>query len=240
MLFFSDFLWTQVRIKEKVVINPQQSLQNINIIGQEGTEGVISGFVMKKRGVLQICNSFANRDKSPIPVNSHLYLNIRNGDSILTDLVVPRFNNPSSNYWNCYGDQTLRYKYSISYLCTPWSVIPVQRGDTVVFAYVTDLHPADGTMDALGIYSADTTQYGWDVTFKSAYPCREEILNIFVSVADTVIKFIKPASDSICPNIPGYNDNSTRRNWIELELKAMFGDSLMKNVWVKVDTAAIA
>ncbi len=42
MLFFSDFLWTQVptgqvRIKEKVVINPQQSLQNINIIGEDST-----------------------------------------------------------------------------------------------------------------------------------------------------------------------------------------------------------
>ncbi len=37
MLFFSDFLFTQVRIKEKVVINPQQSLKNNNIIGQDTT-----------------------------------------------------------------------------------------------------------------------------------------------------------------------------------------------------------
>ncbi len=37
MLFFSDFLFTQVRIKEKVVINPQQSLKNNNIIGGDTT-----------------------------------------------------------------------------------------------------------------------------------------------------------------------------------------------------------
>ncbi|MDP2207809.1 MAG: hypothetical protein Q8K98_03410 [Bacteroidota bacterium] len=245
MLFFSDLFITQVlkaqvRIKEKVVINPQQSLQNINIIRQEGTEGIVSGFVMKKRGVLQIWHSFAHRDKSPIPFNSHVYLDIRNGDTVLTDLVVPRFNDTSSNYWNCYGVQTLRYNYYISYPYTPFSAVPVQRGDTVVFVYVTDLHPIDGTMDTLGIYSADTTQYGWNVTFYAPYTCQEEILNIFVGVADTVLKFTKPASDSICPNITRYNDNLSRRNWIDLELKATFGDSLMKNVWVKVDTAAIA
>ncbi|MDI6804813.1 MAG: hypothetical protein QME58_13415 [Bacteroidota bacterium] len=37
MLFFSDFLFAQVMIKEKIVINPQQSLQNINIIGEDTT-----------------------------------------------------------------------------------------------------------------------------------------------------------------------------------------------------------
>jgi hypothetical protein len=37
MLFFSDFLFSQVRIKEKVVINPQQSLKNNNIIGGDTT-----------------------------------------------------------------------------------------------------------------------------------------------------------------------------------------------------------
>ncbi len=238
MLFFSDFLFAQVRIKEKVVINPQQSLQNLNIIGPEGTEGIVSGFVMKKRGMLQVYYSFAGRDSSPIPYSSHLRVDVRNGDTILTDFVVPRFSQSNSYLRDCFGNFTSRYNYSIS--DQPFSVIPVQRGDSVIFVYVTDLHPVDGIMDTLGISSTDTTQYGWDATFHTQYICREEILPVFIGVLDTVIKFTQPASDSICPNITDYNDNSTRRNWIDLELKATFDGIAMQNVWVKVDTAAIA
>ncbi|MBA4313133.1 MAG: hypothetical protein C0417_10945 [Chlorobiaceae bacterium] len=242
ILFSSAALVAQVTIREKITLNPKSKIvkDNKESVKLLLLSSDISGFVMKKRGVLQIWHSFAERDKSPIPFNSHLYLDIRNGDTVLTDFVVPRFNNTYSNYWNCYGVQTLRYYYSISFPYTPFSAVPVQRGDTVVIAYITDLHPEDGVLDTLGIYSTDTTQYGWDVTFHAPYTCQEEILNIFVGVADTVLKFTKPAFDSICPTIPNYNDNLSRKNWVDLELKATFGDSVMKNVWVKVDTAAIA
>lgn len=233
-------------IREKITLNPKpQVLKNKESNRQLSLSNITSGFIIPKKGTLQVYYASAQRLNSDVPFTARIKVHRLRSDTVLTDQVINRFYHRYSFYNSDCSPVINQYNYDQQGLPTvlqPFSAMSVQKGDTVQFYYLTDLDPIEGTIDTLGINSTDTTIYGWDVRFGTWNTCRAtwaDMINIFIGIADTILKFTVPASDSLYPTYPGHNDAISKKNYIDLTLKVQFGDSLMKNVWVKVDSTVL-
>jgi hypothetical protein len=248
----SATLVAQVAIREKITLNPKpQILKNKGSNRQLSLSDVTSGFIIPKKGMLQVVYENDDRFSSGglanyLTLNDRLMIDVRHGSTVILDTLLWRFANINVFFNVPCGQYNTKTHYENDAF-VPVTFVPVQRGDTVSFYYLTKNNP-NGTdtilaiSDVIRTWMVDTQVVGWQFDFKSAYNnCAPfEYLQISMYATDTTLKFTKPASDSICPTIPNYNDNLSRRNWIDLELKTTFDSRAMQNVWVRVDTAAIA
>ncbi len=96
MLFFSDFLFTQVRIKEKVVINPQQSLKNNNIIAGDTTSKLqildTTGTVVTVTYYYRACdNGFGVVRTTQSPCNAYMDSAVGNKVTSVSQQGIARF-----------------------------------------------------------------------------------------------------------------------------------------------------
>lgn len=236
-------LQAQVSIKEKVTILPKLGNVKKNGLRRATSSIDISGFVMNQKGYLSVYYQNANRVFTDFPSYVALIVNVRHGDTVVTDYIGPRFRIHSRGNWtynnSCTGmpenDSTEVYSSPRGPLIGPH----VQPGDTVQFFYLTD-----GTPDTLSIMTADTFSYGWNLNFGRNSDCillAENLSNVFVGVTDTIVKFILPTTDStVYPrDSSAQNNTPVTKDTLDMALKVQFGDSLIKNYWVKVDTSML-
>lgn len=225
----------QVTIREKITIDPKRHQPQINRL-----IGVSSGFVMEKKGFIQLYYGGATRLSTDFPPNAALIVNIRNGDTIVTDLIGPRYTSHSYGPWTYYNSCTGLYETDPTEIYqsprSPFTGPRVQVGDKVQVFYLTDGNP-----DTLAYADTTQTPFGWNVDFGRTAGCITwaEKLNVFVGVADTTITFTPSIADTLWPTYRNHNTTLHTRNYIDLQAKVQFGDSATKNHWVKVDSAAL-
>jgi hypothetical protein len=157
--------------------------------------GVVSGFVMRKTGQLQVYYAYANRLDRELPANAALITHFVKGDSSRSDSLLPRFPN-RTGWWRaimnwCLGYTDYRYEYDYTNVGSPeevylYNVGHVTQGDSVQFFYVSDdIQTGDSVL--YGIYSADTAGTGWNVIFGNVDYCiydYTDVLNVYIGVND--------------------------------------------------------
>lgn len=155
-----------------------------------------------------------------------------------------RFYNSAPPYTNtCAGITEWDYNQIGNPVFQLYSLLPVQKGDSVQFLYITDLYPEDGVLDTLTLLSYDSLSYGWDLWFgKCNNSCNtwSEMLYATVIVVDTTVTFTPPASNTAYPRYPGHNNSTDKNDTLSLQVQTKFNGSLAKNVWVRIDTTVLA
>lgn len=167
LLLSTEQIAAQVVVKDTVKITQIPSGGNRPYIkrGKEALavqNGVISGFVMPRGGLLQVYYSFAERLDWYLPPWVSL-IAIFNGDSAVADSILPRFPDvtisPFTFFNGCFAtfeqhDRIFFQNFSASEEVYLYNVGHVEQGDTVQFFYATKMVYI-GTRDTLAIFSAD-------------------------------------------------------------------------------------
>lgn len=244
----------QVKIREKVTINPKETGSASLTKGHTGLSSVSSipsEFVMPSKGRLLIEYTTLIRfrpSQSQLPgfpdTTDYLIIDVRNGDTVITDTLPARFttfttgNLPLCNddYWirTWQDDPPARILY-----------VSVAQGDTVRLLYHTTysftgvVDTALAVADTIKTLRAGAKLVGWELYFRNTYNgCTQEYLGIALTVQDTTINFSSMPTTDVYPTYSGHNTKPDT-NYLALEIKAQFMDSLMKNVWVRVDTTVL-
>jgi len=192
---------------------------------------VVSGFVMPRTGILQIYYNLITRLDFALPSHANLFMWFdQNGDSVLTDLLLPRFpdviSGPFTFFNGCFSsfethDQFYYQNFSAPPNVYVYEVGRVAQGDTVQFFYDTQ-SLFSGTRDTLAITIADEvrlgdgTLAGWSVIFGEYDFCLDEWndrLDVFVGVLTDSISFDISDPEEIWPTLPaGQGGNPGNRN----------------------------
>jgi hypothetical protein len=149
---------------------------------------LVSDIIMPDTGRIEVHYEGLTHFDGPIPSYSSLNTYFLNGDSLDTDLLVPRFPNYTANqinyYDTCIQNYTTRWKYIYS---TTWEEVfynigYVNQGDQIELTYHSDIIGSgeEYYYEPYSIYELwldSTTFYGWDVTFDQYDPCISSDLN---------------------------------------------------------------
>jgi hypothetical protein len=255
LIILSSSLVAQVKIKEKVAINPKRNANCVNCGegggGTNGTGSVASGFLMPKKGLLQIQYEIDDRFSSNglanyLTANDRLMIDVRHGGTVIFDTLQWRFggiqvfsNVPCGSY------NTKTHYYNDTFV--PVTFVPVQKGDTVQFYYRTKNNPsgtdtAIAVSDTLRTWMVGSQVVGWQFYFATVYnSCAPfEYLQVSAYATDTTLQFITAArTDTVWPTYRNHNTTVHTRNYIPLQLKVDFSGTPVRNHWVKVDSAAL-
>lgn len=193
--------------------------------------GVVSGFVMPRNGILQIYYNLITRLDFPLPSYANLFMWFdQNGDSVITDPLLPRFpdvtNGPFTYFNGCFSSFETHDLFFYQNFSAPphvyvYEVGEVAQGDTVQFFYDTQ-SLFTGLRDTLAIFSADEvrlsdgTLVGWSVVFGEYDFCLDEWndrLDVFVGVLTDSISIDISDPEEIWPTLPpGQGGNPGNRN----------------------------
>lgn len=231
MLIFNVYTYTQVRIREKVDIknNPANTTQKINTLPPNKWVALESG--------TYFCQIELAAKHNNIVFDT---LKVKTDDTTLSFYTYDYTPRRWSDVHMCYNKCTQsNFTYHVfladAYGTNVGFMIPnVEAGDTLEFNYKSFIDRATHfTGMTLGLAQKDPMSGTCYLYYEGAFQDLDYI-GIKLTLADTVIKFSAVESDSICPTIPNYNDNLSRRNWLELELNVTYGSLTLKDVWVKV------
>ncbi len=180
---------------------------------------VVSGFVMPRNGVLQIYYALITRLDFPLPAYANLLMWFdQNGDSVITDPLLPRFPDVDSGpftYFNgCFSSfETHDLIFYQNFSAPPnvylYEVGRVAQGDTVQFFYDTQ-SLFTGARDTLAILLADEvllsdgTLAGWNVAFGEYDFCLDEWndrLDVFIGVLTDSISIDISDPEEIWPTL---------------------------------------
>lgn len=240
----------QVIIREKVILRPKlQEISNKGI-GVRKTSSVTSGFVMTKKGVVEMFYGGAQRLGKSIPtlaklVVHRLRVDTLKADTVMIDSILGRYPAPTFSWNNttgCFPDPDSQWNCATPN--QPFSAMNVRIGDTVQFVYITTDNVINGQIDTLEIAQTDTiAPFGWNVTIGRWDACRStwsDMVSGFIGVADTTITFTQPVSNTVYPRYPRHNNSTDKNDTLDLQLQVTFNSSPIKNYWVKIDTTTLA
>lgn len=214
-----------------------------------------SGFIMPKQGRIQIVYEIDDRFSSNglanyLTENDRLMIDVRHGSTVILDTLACnpihcRFTNINVSNVAC-GQYNTKTHYSNEGF-VPVTFVPVQTGDTVQFYYLTKNIPSgtDTTLaiaDVIRTWIVGSQVVGWQFDFQSTYNGCSPFENLQVSayVTDTTLSFISASrTDTVWPTYRNHNTTLHTRNYIDLQLKVQFGESVIRNHWVRVDSAAL-
>ena len=193
--------------------------------------GVVSGFVMPRNGILQIYYNLITRLDFPSPSYANLFMWFdQSGDSVLTDPLLPRFpdviSGPFTYFNGCFSSFETHDLFFYQNFSAPpnvyvYEVGRVAQGDTVQFFYDTQ-SLFSGMRDTLAITIADEvrlsdgTLAGWSVIFGEYDFCLDEWndrLDVFIGVLTDSISIDISDPEEIWPTLPaGQGGNPGNRN----------------------------
>lgn len=226
----NNVLQAQVHIRERVEISVGNALHDMEI--EEGA------YVASRSGLLRIGILYVHKTWSPTPSGAYVVMTTR--DTTYQTEVLPHL--PCAYEDTQLADScTLLLVYRQFHSNSPcgpgydWvDMGQVATGDTIRFAYYAEY--ANTTM----IVSGSTIYLRTPNPPNCPHFTPPEVCDIAVGYADTTVRFTVPASRDVYPAYQGYNDTTSKRNYVDLELRAGYGNAPIPNYWVKVYKPVLA
>jgi hypothetical protein len=206
--------------------------------------GTDTFYVAPRPGALALVPYRAYKYGAALPNDS--YLEIRLSDTTYTPQLLPYLpcvQSGSVSRYNC-GDpiQTTIYNYEWcgEEPADTFYTRRLQTGDTVWFAFQGEhYNPAyaigEGHVDTfLAAFMETPTPPGCSQPHQP-----DEFCEVDFFLSDTTVVIVRPDSVNVYPTYTGRNNTPATRNYIDLEVKVQFGDSVVRNYPVNVLAPAL-